>query len=63
MKGGNAQILPPLNLTKDTPKKGSKSKGALSVSSKSRADEEKEVKFAIGTNEEKGGNTKKGAHG
>ena len=63
MKGGNAQILPPLNLTKDTPKKGSKSKGALSVSSKSRADDEKEVKFAIGTSEEKGASAKKGSHG
>ncbi len=61
LKGGNAQILPPINLSKDTPKKGTKSKGAMSVSSKSRADEEKEVKFAIGTSEEKGASTKKGA--
>lgn len=66
LKGGNAQILPPINLTKDTPKK--KSKGALSVSSKSRADDEKEVKFAVGTSsasEDKAGGAtgKKGAHG
>jgi hypothetical protein len=51
-------MLAPLNLLKDTPKKGPKS-----VSSKSRADDEKEVKFAPGTSEDKAAGGKKGAHG
>ena len=63
-RGGNAQMLPPLNLTKDTPKKGGKSKGGQSVSSKSRGDDEKEVKFDLGAGvgDDKTG-AKKGAHG
>lgn len=62
MKGGIASVLPPLNFAKDTPKKG-KSRGGMSVSSKSRGDDEKEVKFAIGTSDEKDASGKKGAHG
>lgn len=66
LKGGNAQILPPLNFPKDTPKKGPKSRGGMSVSSKSRAEDEgKEVKFALGagasTDDKAAG--KKGVHG
>jgi hypothetical protein len=66
LKGGNAQVLPPLNLTKDTPKKGTKSRGAMSTSSKSRAgdNDEKEVKFALGAGDDKtAGGKKGGAHG
>jgi hypothetical protein len=63
MKGGHASVLPPLNLNKDTPKKGGpKSRGGMSVSSKggARDDNEKEVKFAIGgTSDEKTGSGKK----
>ena len=69
MKVGNAAILPPINFLKETPKKGGpKSKGGMSMSSKSRQDynqqDEKEVKFAIGTNDDKAtGGAKKGTHG
>lgn len=58
LKGGSAQVLPPINFAKDTPTK--KGKGPVSVSSKSRADEDKEVKFAAGTEDK---SPKKGAHG
>ena len=65
LKGGNAQILPPLNIIKDTPKKGPKSRGGMSTSSKSRADDEKRVDFNLGSSpgDEKGAAKGKGAHG
>jgi hypothetical protein len=49
LKGGSGQLLPPINFNKDTPKKGGP-KSKMSTSTKSRAgDDEKEVKFALGT--------------
>lgn len=57
LKGGSGQVLPPISFAKDTP---TKKKGPVSVSSKSRADEDKEVKFAAGTEDK---SPKKGAHG
>lgn len=53
LRGPVGQFLPPI--TKDSPrgKKGPKSKGTMSVSSKSRADD-REFKQAIGNDEKKG---------
>jgi hypothetical protein len=58
LKGGSGQVLPPIDFSKDTPTK--KGKGPVSVSSKSRAEEDKEVKFAANTEDK---SPKKGAHG
>jgi hypothetical protein len=54
LRGGYGQILPPIS--KETPiKKSGKSKGTMSVSSRSRAGDDKEPKNSIINDDKKAG--------